>query len=42
MLNNAVLAFFSSQSDNAISALLDFSDAYAVEKLLGILPGGKR
>jgi len=27
MLNNAVLAFFSSQSDNAISALLDFSDA---------------
>jgi hypothetical protein len=32
MLKNAVLAFFSSQSENAISALLHFSTAKAVEK----------
>jgi hypothetical protein len=42
MLKTAVLAFLSSQSENAISALLDFSTALAVEKWPGILPGGKR
>jgi hypothetical protein len=42
MLKNAVLAFFSSQSENAVSALLHFSTAWAVEKWPGILPGGKR
>jgi len=42
MLKNALMAFFNSQSENAISALLYFSTAQAVEKWPGILPGGKR